>query len=485
MATALPTSQDQDRLPPQDTEAEKSLLGSMMLVNEVIDEVVELVRPDHYYLDAHKQICDAMYRMHEQGIRGIDVVTVAEQLQKLGQLEEVGGVAYLSEILNTVPHAAHAKYYAQIVRDKGILRNLIYACTDILSESYDSSQETIDILTKAEQTIFQIVEQQENTENMVLKDILLEAFDRIEERREKEGTISGLSTGFSDLDNQTNGFQPSELVILAARPSMGKTAFVVNIAEAVARNAHNQMADEYAARGEQVPYDKISSGGVLIFSLEQSKLELAERLLCITAKLDGHKMRKGDLDDDDHDRLMQASGDLRAMPLYIDDKPGRSMSEIGAIARRLQRKQGLSLIIIDYLQLIEPEDKRAPREQQISLITRRLKFLAKEIHVPVIALAQLNRGVELREDKRPRLADLRESGAIEQDADIVMFLHRPDAYDPEDSPGKAEVIVAKHRSGPTGIVNLTWQKESMRFVDFSSLAEPEGGYFGDDDMGGF
>ncbi len=480
MATVSARTSEHDRLPPQDLEAEKSLLGSMLLVNDVIDEVVELVQPDHFYLDAHKQISAAIYRMHESGIRGIDVVTVAEQLQRTGQIEEVGGIGHLSEILNTVPHAAHAKYYAQIVRDKGILRNLIYACTDILSESYDSSQETSDILVKAEQTIFQIVEEQENTDNMVLKDILLDTFDRINERLMKKGTISGLSTGFIDLDSQTNGFQPSELVILAARPSMGKTAFVVNMAEAVARNARNALADKHAAEGTETPVGTIAQNGVLIFSLEQSKLELAERLLCISAKLDGHNLRKGNLEPEDRDRLMHASSELSQMPLYIDDKPGRSMSEIGAIARRLKRKQGISLIIIDYLQLIEPEDKRAPREQQISLITRRLKFLAKEIHVPVIALAQLNRGVELREDKRPRLADLRESGAIEQDADIVMFLHRPDAYDPQDRPGEAEVIVAKHRSGPTGIVNLTWQKESMRFVNYSPEIGADITNFGDD-----
>jgi len=473
-----------DRLPPQDIEAEKSLLGGMLLVNDMVDEVVELVQPDHFYLDAHKQICAAIYRMHDAGIRGIDAVTVAENLQRVGELEDVGGPGYLAEVLGTVPHAAHSKYYAQIVRDKGILRNLIYACTDILSESYDSSQDTPDILAKAEQTIFQIVEQQQNTDNLALRDILLDTFDRINDRLMNDGSISGMSTGFIDLDGQTNGFQPSELIILAARPSMGKTAFVVNMAEAVARNGRRRMLDQQL-EGEQPPAGAIASGGVLFFSLEQSKLELAERLLCIAGKLDGHKMRKGDLDDEAQQRLMLASSELSELPIFIDDKPGRSMPEIGAIARRMKRKHEISLIIIDYLQLIEPEDKRAPREQQVSLITRRLKFLAKEIHVPVIALAQLNRGVELREDKRPKLADLRESGAIEQDADIVMFLHRPDAYDPEDRPGEAEVVVAKHRSGPTGIVKLTWQRESMRFVDYSNIAEPDGGYFGDDEAGGF
>jgi replicative DNA helicase len=279
-----------------------------------------------------------------------------------------------------------------------------------------------------------------------MEDILLAAMERINSRFEHQGVVSGLTTGFTELDRQTNGFQPSELVIIAARPSMGKTAFVCNVARWVAASAER---------------------GVLLFSLEQSKLELAERFLCIDARLDGHKVRKGLLDEPERHALLAAANTLSNLPMYIDDTPSRTVAQISAITRRLKRRHGLGLVIIDYLQLIEPEDKKANREQQIAQITRRLKGIAKENDLPVVALSQLNRGVELREDKRPRLADLRESGAIEQDADIVMFLHRPEAYKPEDRPGEAEVIVAKHRSGPTGIVTLRWRKESMQFEDYT------------------
>ena len=272
------------------------------------------------------------------------------------------------------------------------------------------------------------------------------------------------SSGFTDLDEKLNGFQGSEIIILAARPSMGKTALVCNIAESV-------VAD--------------SKKGCLIFSLEMSKLELAERLLCIRAKVNGHRLRAGTIDEVELEALMNAASQLSQTPLFIDDQPGRSMPQIGAVARRLKRRFGLSIIIIDYLQLIEPDDKMAPREQQIALITRRLKYLCKELNIPVIALAQLNRGVELREDKRPRLADLRESGAIEQDADVVMFLHRPAAYDPEDRPGEADIIVAKNRNGPVGSITLSWLSESMRFGNLARINEPDGGYFGGKSSGGF
>jgi replicative DNA helicase len=355
------------------------------------------------------------------------------------------------ELMETVPHAAHVKYYADIVRDKWILRRLTEVCTDVLRDCYSGTETTAETLQQAERGIFEILEQQETGQKITMEDILIDAFDRIDARAARGGQISGLSTGFVDLDHQTNGFQPSELIILAARPSMGKTALVCNIAQAVAQE---------------------SQVGVLIFSLEQSKLELAERFLSIQGRIDGHRMRKGQIDDAERHALMEASGVLSKLPIFIDDRPGRTVAQIGAIARRLKRRDKIGLIIIDYLQLIEADDRNISREQQIAQITRRLKGIAKETDVPLIALSQLNRGVELREDKRPRLADLRESGAIEQDADIVMFLHRPDAYDPEDRPGLAEVIVAKHRSGPTGIVNLTWKKEHMRFLDYSSAAVP-------------
>lgn len=452
----MATPEKFDRIPPQNLDAERGVLGSILLVNDTLDEVADSLSPDHFYLDAHRRIYQSILDLRERGVHGFDALLVSEALERKNELREIGGVEYLIQVLDSVPHAAHVKYYADIVRNKWMARKLIYAATDILRDSYDESQDTEDLLTRAEQAIFQILEQQEESNKLELKDILLDTFDRINERLQNQGAISGLRTGFSDLDEKTNGLQPSELIILAARPSMGKTALVVNIAEGV--------ADQ-------------SKTGALIFSLEQSRLELAERFLCIRAKVQVHKLRKGDLDEAERDLLLRVSNDLSELPLFIDDQPGRSMSQIGAIARRLKRRRNIGLVIIDYLQLIEPEDKRAPREQQIAQITRRLKFLAKELHIPVIALAQLNRGVELREDKRPKLADLRESGAIEQDADIVMFLHRPEMYDPEDRPGEAELIVAKHRSGPTGIVPLSFSKESMRFHDFSPLAEPDGGYF--------
>jgi replicative DNA helicase len=308
------------------------------------------------------------------------------------------------------------------------------------------------LLDKAEQSIFEISEKRTKASFFKLPDIIRENVSNLEQLSMKPGMVTGVSCGFTDLDNLTAGFQPSDLIILAARPSMGKTALVCNIAEAIARVDHK---------------------GVMLFSLEQSNLELAERFLCITARVNGHDLRTGNLSNEQRDLLTTASDELHNLPLFIDDKPARTMSQISAISRRQHRKEPLGAIIIDYLQLIEPEDKRVPREQQIASISRRLKFLAKELNVPVIALSQLNRGVELREDKRPRLADLRESGSIEQDADKVMFLHRPDAYDPNDRPGEAEIVIAKHRNGPTGIVKLTWRGEFMRFEDYSAVPDTD------------
>jgi replicative DNA helicase len=441
---------DRLRLPPQNLDAERGVLGSILLMNEAIDEVGESLKAEHFYSDAHQKMYSAIHRLYENGIRGIDAITLAEELVRSGHYEDVGGAGYLAQILEAVPHAAHVRYYATIVREKWMQRSLIYACTEILSESYEASDDVEGLLQSAERRIFSILESQGDTGSFAIADILLETFARLEERQATAGDVTGITSGFTDLDHQTTGFQPTELIILAARPSMGKTALVCNIAEAVARK---------------------SGKGVLLFSLEQSNLELAERFLSITARIDGHALRSGTLTDAQHDAMVQASDDLSKLPLFIDDKPGRTMTQVAAISRRQHRKSPLGVIIIDYLQLIEPDEKGAPREQQIAQISRRLKFLAKELKIPVIALAQLNRGVELRDDKRPRLADLRESGAIEQDADMVMFLHRPDAYDPEDRPGEAEIIVAKHRSGPTGLIRLTWRKEYMRFENYSPMAD--------------
>jgi replicative DNA helicase len=446
------------KLPPQNLDAERSVLGSMLLSNDAVDEVAAFLKATHFYLDAHQRIYGTICRMRDRGLSAIDPVTLAEELAREKLLEETGGMSYLHTILETVPHAGHVRYYADIVHEKYVQRTLINTCTEVLRNCYDSSRSADEILHEAEQKIFSILEQQEHEAKISIAEILLETFTRISDRMQTPGNVSGLATTFVDVDHLTTGFQPAELIILAARPSMGKTALICNWAEGIARSGH----------------------GVLLFSLEQSKLELAERFLCMAAQIDGHKLRSGDIDDEQRQKLLDASQELSATPIFIDDHPARNTSQIGAIARRLRRQQQVGLIVIDYLQLIEPEDRRAPREQQIAQITRRLKQLSKELNIPVIALAQLNRGVELREEKRPRLADLRESGAIEQDADLVLFLHRPDAYDPVDRPGEAELIVAKHRSGPTGIVTLTWRKEFMRFESFSPVTEPAGGYFGSD-----
>lgn len=435
------------KVPPQDLEAEKSVLGSLLFSSEAFDEVIQHLQAGAFYSDAHRRIFQCIHNMYERGVRAIDVVTLAHELKKQNDLEEIGGAAYLNEIMSAVPHAAHAEYYARIVRDKWLQRSLIEACTESLREAYHGHDDVENILAQAERRVFGIVEQQENISRISIDDILDATFQRIFERMDQEGAISGLPTGSFGLDEYTSGLQPTELIILAARPSMGKTALVCNIAMAVAK----------------------AGKGVLLFSLEQSKLELAERLLCIHAKISGHKLRKGELDEFEQNTLMEAANELRTFPIFIDDQAGRTMSQIAAIARRLKRRSQMDLVVIDYLQLIESEDRNLPREQQISSITRRLKFLAKDLNIPVIALAQLNRGVEQREDKRPRLSDLRESGAIEQDADIVMFLHRPEAYDPEDRPGEADLIVAKNRHGPIGTVELVWLREMLRFGDKSPI----------------
>jgi replicative DNA helicase len=436
------------RLPPQNLEAERGVLGSILLVNEAFDDVADRLQAHHFYNDANQRIYKAIQALYERSVR-IDAVTLFEELKRTNELEHIGGDDYLVQVLESVPHAAHAKYYADIVRDRAIQRSLVYSCNEILTECFEGGKDTEDVLASAEQRIFSILEQQEHESKTNLQDILLDAFDRIEKRCANVGEVSGLTTGFVDLDKQLNGLQPTELVILAARPSMGKTALVCNIAVSAAE----------------------AGAPTILFSLEQSRLEIAERLLCMRAKVNGHRLRAGEVDPSEMDALMRTSQQLSELPVFIDDTPGRTMAQIGAICRRLKRRSGLALIIIDYLQLIEPEDKSAPREQQIALICRRLKFLTKEIEAPVVALAQLNRGVELREDKRPRLADLRESGSIEQDADVVMFLHRPEAYDPEDRRGEADLIIAKNRNGPTGMVTLAWMAESMRFGDLARVPD--------------
>jgi replicative DNA helicase len=320
-----------DKVPPQDLEAERSVLGSILFASDAFDEVVQLVQEDCFYADAHRRIFGAIHDMYERGIRAIDVITLAHELSKRGDLDAVGGPAYLNEIMGTVPHAAHAEYYAKIVRDKWLQRAVIEACTESLREAFHGSDEITEIVTRAEQRIYRIAEEQTGGDQFDISSILDKTFERIFERMEQEGTVSGLHTGFHGLDDKTSGFQPTELIVLAARPAMGKTALVCNFAMAVAK----------------------ANSGVLVFSLEQSKLELAERLLCIQAKLSGHKLRQGDLDEVEQYTLHEAGNALRQMPIFIDDAPGRTVTQVAAIARRIKRRYSLGLIIIDYLQLLD------------------------------------------------------------------------------------------------------------------------------------
>lgn len=438
-------------IPPQNLIAERSVLASILLDNRVYDEISDHIKAGHFYSDVHGMMWSAMASMLEQS-KAVDAVTLAEALGA-SKLAEIGGIGYILEVLETVPHTAHAKHYAEIVRDKFLQRTLQNICQESLRGLQDPNAEAEGVIESHERAVFELTDQRmaQRGAEMSISDILLGTLQTLQDRMADPSQVPGLATGFTELDLTTNGFQPHELIILAARPSMGKTAFVCNIAEWVVNTGHP----------------------TLLFSLEQAKTEIAQRLLCIRARLDGHKVKKGHLDPAERHALLEAAGDLSKLPLYIDDKPSRTMTEIRSICRRIKRRHGLKLVIIDYLQLIEPEtrSRNANRENDVAQISKRLKGLAKELEVPVIALSQLNRGVDNREDKRPRLSDLRESGAIEQDADIVMFLHRPDAYNPTDRPGEAEVIVAKHRSGKTGIVGLQWVAHSMRFADRETTAE--------------
>jgi replicative DNA helicase len=435
-----------DRLPPQSRDAERSVLGSMLRDNAVIDDVVNIVRADSFYEDAHQKIFNATVGLHNRS-HPVDLVTLGEELIQLKQVEDIGGLVYLAELWEATKTAANAEYYARIVRDRALVRNLIHASTEILRDAYDQAQPADEMLGNAERKILEVAEQGTTGKYLTLAEAVNEAYGRIDARHQGDNlSISGLSTGYTDLDEITAGLQNSELVIVAARPSVGKTAFALGLVRNIAVD-------------ERQP--------VFFVSLEQSRIELAERLLCCQARVDSHKLRKGNLSRDDMDKLVEAGGVLRESKLFIDDTPGQGMLRIAANARRLLRSQKIKLVVIDYLQLIEPDNRRDPRQEQVAQISRRLKFLARELAIPVVALAQVNRSSEDRQDHRPRLADLRESGSIEQDADTVMLLHRPDRYEPGQHEGIIEVIIGKQRNGPTGEITLAYIKQYMRFENFA------------------
>ena len=439
------------RLPPQNLEAEQGILGSILQQNDVLHEVVPILSAEDFYRDIHQIVYKAIRDLYDLG-KAVDGITLADELTRRDQLDAVGGAEALADIQNSVPHAANARYYAEIVRQKSIARQLIEAANEILHEGYSNNFTAEQLLEGAERRVFQIAEDQTRGDTVELKDVVMKAMDRIVARSESRHPVTGVASGFFDLDDLTGGFQPEQLIILAARPSMGKTAFALNICD-------------------HASVDLKTPG--LFVSLEMGQLELAERLLCARSRVDGHKLRTGqNMGNREITQLGKAFDDLRFAPLFIDDTPARNMLQITANARRLKLRSNLGLIMVDYIQLIDSDESRDSRQEQIAKISRRLKALSRELKVPVVALSQLNRAVENREDRRPRMADLRESGAIEQDADIVLLLHRPDYYDPNDQPGIAEVIIAKNRNGATGSVKLTFLKNFTRFENNSNLAEP-------------
>ncbi len=442
-----------DRLPPQNLEAERSVLGSILLDNDPLHDIVLLLRVQDFYRDAHQVIYAAIRDLYDHN-QGIDAVTLAEELKRRDQFDQVGGHDIITEIIESVPTAANAKYYANIVKEKAINRMLIESSTEIIRDGYSNQFTAQELLESAERKVYSIAEDQVRGETLNLKDIVKLAMEQYATRAETGGhAVTGIASGFIDLDDKTGGFHPGQLIIIAARPSMGKTALALNISDHVAINTH-------------VP--------VLFVSLEMGHIEIADRLLCARSRVDGHKLRTGiGMGMREMQQLSKAFNELSADGrMFIDDTPSRSMIQIAASARRISRRNKVGLIVVDYIQLVDSEESRDSRQEQIAKISRRLKALARDLKIPVIALSQLNRAVENREDKRPRMADLRESGAIEQDADIVLLLHRPEYYDGNDQPGVAELIIAKNRNGPTDTVKLTFLKTYTRFENLSAIADP-------------
>ncbi len=439
-----------EKLPPQAIEAERAVLGGVLLEQEAATKAIEIVLPEAFYRPAHARIFRAMislFTRHEP----IDIMTLSEELRKAGDLESTGGIAALTDLVDSVPTAANIDYYAKIVLEKYILRQLIHASSEITGECYRAEETAGTILDEAEQKIFRVSEYRVSQGFLHIKDVLKERFEEIQRIHESRESITGLSTGFVDLDKYTAGFHPSDLVIVAGRPSMGKTSFALNIAQHIGLEEKKPVA---------------------IFSLEMSKELLVQRLLCAEAQVDAQKVRRGFTSAKDIESLTNAAGLLSEAQIFIDDTPAITTLDIRARTRRLKAEHDLSMVVIDYLQLARASERTDNRQQEISAISRSMKALAKELSIPVVALSQLSRAVESRGgDKRPMLSDLRESGAIEQDADLVLFLFRPEFYEPGDpeKEGKAELIIGKQRNGPTGTVHLYFEKQYTRFRSMSNV----------------
>lgn len=436
---------DIGKVPPHDTEAEQAVIGSMLTDKEAIISAIEILKEEDFYREDNRIIYHAILNLYNRA-EPVDIITLKAELSSLGQLDAVGGIEFLATLPDKVPTTANVEKYIKIVEEKSILRNLLKTANEIIQLGYDETQDVDMIMDQAEKKIFNTIQSRNQKGYSSMKDILVDTFTELEQLYNQKQHITGVPTGFADLDYKTAGLHNSDLILVAARPAMGKSAFALNIAS-------------YAATRAKIP--------VMIFSLEMSKEQMANRILCSEAMVDSNKVRTGKIDDDEWTKLAEASGELSEAQIFIDDTPGISIMEIRAKCRKLKLEKNIGLVVIDYLQLVQGSGKRgSSREQEIAEISRSLKILAKEINVPVIALSQLSRAPEQRPDHRPMLSDLRESGSIEQDADIVMFLYRDDYYN-EDSEKKniAEVILAKHRSGSTGTVELLWLGNYTKFAN--------------------
>ncbi len=434
-------------LPPYSMEAEQSVIGSMILDREAISSALEILISDDFYQPDLKTIFEAAVDLYNSN-KPVDLVTLQNKLKDEGVLDQIGGVNHLSNLAMSVPTSAHVKNYAQIVKEKSVFRRLIRTNQEIIADSYDGTKNLEEVLGTAEERIFNIVQDRRTEEFSPIKDLMVPTLNKIESIHKNQGKVTGIPTGFIDLDYKTAGLQPSDLVLVAARPSMGKTAFALNVAQ-------------HAAIKE--------NAATAIFSLEMSKQQLVNRLLCSEAMVDAQKVRTGDLEDEDWAKLATGASILSAAPIYIDDTPGITISEMKAKCRKLKMEKGLNLILIDYLQLMSGNGKTESRQQEISEISRSLKALAREMEAPVVALSQLSRACESRADHRPMLSDLRESGAIEQDADVVMFLYRDEYYNPEtEAKNQGELIIAKQRNGPTGTVHLVWMGQFTKFASMEN-----------------
>lgn len=440
----------EQRIPPQNVEAEQAVLGAMLLSHDAVIVAMEKLQSQDFYRDVHRIIFEAMEHLHREN-KEIDVITLPDELKRMKKLDDVGGLEYVLNLPNLVGSAANIEYYANIVAEKALARNLISTCTELTTEAYDGQKETESLLDDAERRILQLSDTKNRGDFASVGAVVEVTLDKITKLYENKAGLTGLPTGFRDLDRMTSGLQPSDLILVAARPSMGKTAFTLNIAQNVGVRQHKTVA---------------------FFSLEMSQEQLVQRLLCQIAHIDSQKLRTGQLNSDEEwTRLTDACDKLYESPIYIDDTPGISVAEMRSKARRLKSEHGLDLIIVDYLQLMQGRNAES-RQQEISEISRSLKALARELKVPLIALSQLSRSVESRQDKRPMLSDLRESGALEQDADIVSFLYREDYYDKEtENQHITEVILAKHRNGPVGSVKLYFKNEFTLFLNLDTQHE--------------